>query len=522
MVLTVDKYTEVRLAHRDGMGINQLARTFHHSKRKIQEILAQAEPAPARPRQAGPSLLDPLKPIIDAILTADEQAPPKQRHSAAKIFRRLCAEHGYSGGEERVRLYVRAHQRQHVETFIPLDHEPGQRLEADFGHIYVDFPSGRQQVPVLVTTWAYSNCPFAIALPTERTEAILHGLVEAFTFYGCVPRELWWDNPKTVAPLIFKGRARGLNERYAALASHYIFDPLFCLVRQPQEKPRVEGRVKGLQRDWATPVPQVPDRHQLNEHLRKCALMDRGRTQADQHETIGQRFAHEGAQALPLPPQPFDACIRQPAQVDKYQTVRFDHNRYSVPRAFAFQTVTVKGYVDAVAVVAGAQVIARHARSYEAGAWVVEPLHYLAALGRRPAALDHANVFRHWELPAVFAELRQALEKQHGATAGRRHFVRVLQLLGQHSLAQIQQTIEANRSASGFRLAAILHPSANLLEQAPVDALPAAAWRVQVPLPDLCQFDQLLSQEDADDRSQSPAYQGEPEATAAADDARRV
>ena len=56
-------------------------------------------------------------------------------------------------------------------------------------------PEGRRLVPVLVTTWAYSNCPFAIALPSERTEAILHGLVEAFSFFGCVPQELWWDNP---------------------------------------------------------------------------------------------------------------------------------------------------------------------------------------------------------------------------------------------------------------------------------------------------------------------------------------
>ena len=227
MVPTVDKYAEVRLAHRDGMGINDLARTFHHSKRKIQEILAQPEPQPVRFRPPGPSVLDPFKPLIDAILTADEQAPPKQRHTAAKIHRRLRDEHGYRGGEERVRLYIRAHQQRHAETFIPLDHEPGQRLEADFGHIHVDFPEGRRLVPVLVTTWGYSNCPFVIALPTERTEAVLHGLVEALAFYDCVPRELWWDNPKTVAPLIFKGRVRGLHERYAALASHDTFEPKF-------------------------------------------------------------------------------------------------------------------------------------------------------------------------------------------------------------------------------------------------------------------------------------------------------
>jgi transposase len=59
------------------------------------------------------------------------------------------------------------------------------------GHIHADFPDGRRPVPVLVVTWSHSNAPFALALPTERTEAILHGLVEAFAFFGCVPTELW-------------------------------------------------------------------------------------------------------------------------------------------------------------------------------------------------------------------------------------------------------------------------------------------------------------------------------------------
>jgi transposase len=131
----------------------------------------------------------------------------RQRHTAAKLHRRLHQEHGYPGSYDRVCLYVRSHGRQRRETLIPLDHDPGQRLEADFGHIYVDFAEGSRQVPVLVVTWAYSNCPFAIALPTERTEAILHGMVEAFTFFGCVPRQVWWDNPKTVVPHLLKGRS---------------------------------------------------------------------------------------------------------------------------------------------------------------------------------------------------------------------------------------------------------------------------------------------------------------------------
>jgi transposase len=229
------------------------------------------------------------------------QAPREQRHTVAKIFRRLRDEYAYSGGYERVRQYLLSKGRSQPETFIPLDHDPGQRLECDFGHIYVDFPDGGRQVPVLIATWAYSNCPFAIALPTERTEAILHGFVEAFTFFGCVPRDLWWDNPKTVAPHLFVGRQRLLNDRYLALVSHYAFEPCLCMVREPQEKPHVEGRVRHLQRDWATPVPQVRGQAELNAHLRSCCLRDRERVQAGRTETIGQRFARESDNALSLP-----------------------------------------------------------------------------------------------------------------------------------------------------------------------------------------------------------------------------
>src|SRR5205814_3725875 len=121
---------------------------------------------------------------IDAILAADEDAPPKQRHTAMQVFRRLHDDHGFTGGYDAVRRYISKQRRDHRETFIPLAHDPGQRLEADFGHIHVDFPDGSRLVAVLITAWAYSNYGFALALPSESTEAILAGLVEAFTFFG--------------------------------------------------------------------------------------------------------------------------------------------------------------------------------------------------------------------------------------------------------------------------------------------------------------------------------------------------
>ena len=143
-MLTVDDYGQIRGAHHDGMSVRAMTRTFHRSRRKIREALVHPQPQGyTRTKDPPAPKLGPFKPIIDGILKADEQAPPKQRHTAAQLFRRLHGEHGYVGGYAQVRRCVQKHRRDRRETFIPLAHDPGQRLECDFGHSAVDFPDGR-------------------------------------------------------------------------------------------------------------------------------------------------------------------------------------------------------------------------------------------------------------------------------------------------------------------------------------------------------------------------------------------
>jgi transposase len=493
-MLTMDDYGKIRVAHRDGMSIRAIARTFEHSRRKVREILANPQPKPyTRAKPIPAPVLGSFHAVIDAVLADDEHAPPKQRHTAMQLFRRLRDEYHYGGGYDQVRRYVGKHRRDHRETFIPLAHDPGQRLECDFGHIHVDFPDGRRLVPVMVAAWAYSNYSFAQAMPTERTEAILAGMVAAFEFFGYVPREVWWDNPKTVVSQIFKGRERRPNEYYAALASHYAFEALYCMPARGNEKPRAETRVRVLQQQWATPVPRFADLDALNAYLRERCIEEPQRTVVGYTESIGQRFAHDQAKALPLPAHRFDACVTQSAEVDKYQTARFDRNRYSVPRRCAFRTVTVKGYIDRVEVVERGQVVARHTRSYGRDQQVLDPLHYLATLERRPAALDHAPVLRDWQLPESFTRLRQALETRHGPSAGGRQYARVLQLLADHPQERVQQAVDTCLRRDEWHAERIGAETRRLLDVAgatPVTPL----GQFQVPQPDLGRYDQLLSQ----------------------------
>jgi hypothetical protein len=208
---------------------------------------------------------------------------------------------------------------------------------------------------------------------------------------------------------------------------------------------------------------------------------------------------------------------------------RSDNNSYSVPRSFAFSTVSVKGYVAHIEIVAGAQVISRHSRSYEQGVQILDPLHYLAVLGRKPAALDHANVYKHWQLPAVFAELRVDLERRRGLTAGARQYIRVLQLLAEHSVSRVERAIVMNHGGSGYDIEAIIKHCHRAAERADVSATvdltgtQAIVTAVQVPLPNLRQFDQLLSREEvSDERTQHAVGEVQLETIALADDPCRV
>src|SRR3989304_8493193 len=108
-VHTVDQREQIRRAYFiDGKSIRQIARERHHDRRTIRNALKDAGPpryilqAP-RPRP----ILDPVLAIIDRWLEEDEKRPPKQRHTARRIYERLASEFGFKGGEATVRQYVR-------------------------------------------------------------------------------------------------------------------------------------------------------------------------------------------------------------------------------------------------------------------------------------------------------------------------------------------------------------------------------------------------------------------------------
>ena len=129
-----------------------------------------------------------------------------------------------------------------------------------------------------------------------------------------------------------------------------------------------------------------------------------------------------------MPPAPYDACEKKPGRVSSLSLVRYRGTDYSVPTAYGHREVVVRGYVHEVVISCGAEIIARHVRSYEREDFVFDPLHYLSLLEQKINALDQAAPFAGWELPEAFASLRRLLEA-HMGKQGKREFVQVLRLI---------------------------------------------------------------------------------------------
>ena len=68
---------------------------------------------------------------------------------------------------------------------------------------------------------------------------------------------------------------------------------------------------------------------------------------------------------LPLSSTPYEACDKRTTRVSSLSLVRYRTNDYSVPVAYGHRDVLVRGYVGEAVISCGAEVIARHRRSYQ-------------------------------------------------------------------------------------------------------------------------------------------------------------
>jgi transposase len=425
----VDLYGRVRFAvQREGLSHREAARRFGIDPRTVAKMMRFSVPPgyrrsqpPKRPK------LDRFVGIIAQILEDDKIRPAKQRHTSQRIFERLRDEHGYSGGITIVKDYVLAHRQRLREMFVPLRHDPGH-AQADFGEALAVIGGVERKIHFFAMDLPHSDACFVQAYPAETTEAFCEGHNAAFGFFGKVPQSILYDNTTLAVARILGDGTRQRTRAFSELQSHYLFADRFGRPGKGNDKGKVEGLVGYARRNFLVPLPRVASFAALNAQLVEDCRHRQGDRLRGHGEMIGERLARDLAAFNSLPSAPYDACDKQPGRVSSLSLVRYRGTDYSVPTAYGHREVLVRGYIHEVVISCGAEVIARHARSYEREDFVFDPLHYLALLERKIGALDQAAPLAGWELPDEFATLRRLLEARMGKR-GKREFVQVLRLL---------------------------------------------------------------------------------------------
>jgi transposase len=424
----VELYRKVRLACHDGMSERSAARHFGISRESVKKMMSFSVP-PGYRRTAAIKRpkLDGFSEIIDQWLRDDIGQHRKQRHTAKRVFDRLRDEHGFTGGYTIIKDYVRDHQRRRQEMFVPLHHAPGH-AQADFGEAIAIIGGIEQRAHFFALDLPHSDASYIRAYPAATAEAWVDGHVHAFAFFGRVPRSVLYDNDRCLVARILPDGTRQRAGLFSGFLSHYVIRDRYGRPGKGNDKGSVEGLVGWARRNFMVPLPRFASWEDFNLWLEEQCRKRQADILHGHTETIGQRLQRDLDVMAELPAAAFDACDQATGQVSSQALVRYKTNDYSVPVAYGYLDVWVRGYVDQVVIGCGGEIIARHPRCYDRQDMVFDPVHYLPLLEKKIGALDQAAPLVGWDLPAEFQTLRRLMEARM-IKAGRREYVQVLRLL---------------------------------------------------------------------------------------------
>src|SRR3989440_7153729 len=446
-MITLEQYEQIRRMHYlEEKSGREIARLLGISRQTVAKAL-QREHAPEytlkKAREA--PRLGPYQKQLDKLLEENGRLPKKQRYTGHKLFELLQAQ-GYAGSESSVQMYAvrwrKAHKR--PATFLPLEFEPGQDAQVDWGEAQVILDGVQQQVQVFVMHLSYSRRTFVMAFPASKQEAFFYGHVRAFEHFGGVPHRLSYDNLSSAVKPLIEGRVREEQRAFVAFRSHYLFESHFCTPAQGHEKGGVEGSVGFIRRNFLVPMPRVASFEELNQQLVQQCLRDDVRVVDRQVESIGEAFKREQSMLRPLPGRPFDCCVTRTVHLNGYSQVTYETNRYSVPVEEARSELRLKAYPFHIEISSSEGVLATHPRCFGEKQDVFDPLHSLVLLERRPGALPFAKPLRQWRenWPASYHQLLRRLQDQWPEGRGVKEFVQVLRLHQQHPASAIEQAVQ--------------------------------------------------------------------------------
>lgn len=338
-MITVEQYMDIQSLYREGLSKREIARRLGIDPKTVTRHLERGEIPKYTKRKRRDSKLAPFYQLIDAFLEDDD-------YKATWIFDKLKVQ-GYEGSYDLVKIYVRKiKEAKKKVAFVRFETEPAHQMQMDWGEFNVEYKDGSlRKLYVFVMLLGYSRAMYVEFCESSVLEQLLDCHIRGFKHLGGVPRELLYDNMKTVVIGRDQGKIK-FHQDFAYFANHYHFTPRACPPYSPWVKGKVERPIKYLRESfWRgyrfTSVDQA--NNDVLEWLEKVAHQ---RVHGTYREVVNARWEREKEVLSPLPPSDYDTSRKVFRKVYKDCQVAFEGNRYVVPHEYVGDQVMLKAKAD--------------------------------------------------------------------------------------------------------------------------------------------------------------------------------
>lgn len=328
--------------------------------------------------------------IIDSLLEENEQKRRKglfkQLLKNRDIHRHLV-EQGISIGYTTVSTYISSQKGKntHREAFIRQHYEPGVVCEFDWAEIRLEINGKEGRYYMAAFTSAFSNYRYARIYTRQDTLAFLESHAAFFAHTGALYSQMVYDNMR-VAVARFTGPEKQPTEALLQLRAHYQFTHRFTNFYRGNEKGHVERSVEYVRRRSFGIKSSFGSLQEAQNWLdQKLGEINQTRQQLTGKTALA--LFEEEKKVMPAAPIPMECAQWVQLRVDKYATVSYRTNRYSVPDHLVGAFVTVKVRTDQLQIFDDQQCLAIHTRSYDTHEWIININHYLETFKRKPGAL---------------------------------------------------------------------------------------------------------------------------------------
>jgi transposase len=336
-----------------------------------------------------PELRNTSEGLIEAYASfIDETLAQYPKLRATRLFD-MAQQRGYAGSIRTLRRYVHhARPAPKVAAFLRIESFPGEQAQVDWGHVgKLPVLGGERPLWVFVMVLAHSRAMWAELVFDLTAASLRRSLLRASMFFGGVPRQWLFDNPKTIV-VERSGEHVRFHSTLLEISSQLNVQPRVCGVRKPQEKGKVERSIRYLKERFFAARTFHSIEHgnaQLLEFFR--TISNQRKHQVQRERTIDEVFELEQPRLLALPQTLPELETITPVSVDKTASVRVDTNNYSVPSKYAGRMLSLAYDDKLLRFIDGTQEVAQHPRCWGKHQRIEQPQHRADLLREKQSAM---------------------------------------------------------------------------------------------------------------------------------------